>query len=192
MLLTFTQWLQATGLFSYLRGSSYTYPVVLALHMVMFAFFGGLILLTDLRILGIAWTRYPIQEILEKTRTFKKHGLILMLILGFLLFGCKAEEYYYNAFFKMKLALLILLGINYLIFRGSVYNKGAELDRMPTAPGYAKLAAALSLFLWIAIACSGRGIGYIEPPLEKLHASVVPGLSTGQPSTPVAFLFRRG
>ena len=175
MLLTFTQWLQATGLFTYLRGSSYTYPVVLALHMVMIAFFGGLILMTDLRILGIAWKRYPIQEILEKTRTFKKHGLILMLILGFLLFGCKAEEYYYNAFFKMKVALLILVGINYLVFRGSVYNNGAELDRTPTAPGYAKLAAALSLFLWIAIACSGRGIGYIEPPLEKLHASVTPG-----------------
>ena len=175
MLLTFTQWLQATGLFTYLRGSSYTYPVVLALHMVMIAFFGGLILMTDLRILGIAWTRYPIQEILEKTRTFKKHGLILMLILGFLLFGCKAEEYYYNAFFQMKVALLILVGINYLVFRGSVYNNGAELDRTPTAPGYAKLAAALSLFLWIAIACSGRGIGYIEPPLEKLHANVAPG-----------------
>jgi hypothetical protein len=176
-MLEFTQWLQATGFFTYLRGSSYTYPVILSLHMVMIAFFGGMLLITDLRILGIGFRNYSVSEIVQKTRTAKMHGLILMLVLGFLLFGCKAEEYYYNAFFKMKLALLILVLLNWLIFRG-VYNNAAELDRTPT-PGKAKLAAALSLLLWIGIACSGRGIGYIEPPLEKLHAKAAPGISAG-------------
>ena len=39
-----------------------------------------------------------------------------------------------------------------------------------SVPGNAKLAAALSLLLWTSIACCGRGIGYIEPPLDKIHA----------------------
>jgi hypothetical protein len=191
MLLTFTQWLQATGFFTYLRGSSYTYPVVLALHMVVLAFFGGLILMTDLRILGVGLKNYSVSEIVGKTRTAKKHGLILMLILGFLLFGCKAEEYYYNAFFKMKLALLFLVLINWLIFHGSVYDKPAELDQTPT-PGKAKLAAGLSLFLWVSILCCGRGIGYIEPPLEKLHAQAAPGVSAGPGESPaVVALYRK-
>jgi len=30
------------------------------------------------------------------------------------------------------------------------------------------------LLLWISIACAGRGIGYIEPPLDKLHAQLLP------------------
>lgn len=169
MILSFTQWLQATDLFTYLRGSSYTYPVILSLHMVILAFFGGLILMTDLRILGIGLKRYPPSEIVFATRKAKLHGLLTMLVLGFLLFGCKAEEYYYNAFFKMKLACLFLVLVNWLIFRNSVYNNRAELDQMT---GKAKLAAGLSLFLWVSVLCAGRGIGYIEPPLEKLHAGL--------------------
>jgi hypothetical protein len=36
----------------------------------------------------------------------------------------------------------------------------------------AKLAAAISMLLWTSIACCGRGIGYIEPPLDKIHAQI--------------------
>jgi hypothetical protein len=75
----------------------------------------------------------------------------------------KAEEYYYNAFFRAKLALLALVAVHALIFRASVYNKAAEFDRSGI-PGRARLAAALSLLLWTGIACMGRGIGYIEMP----------------------------
>jgi hypothetical protein len=59
-----------------------------------------------------------------------------------------------------------------MVFRKSVYNNTAALDQARRIPGRAKLAAGLSLLLWISIACAGRGIGYIEPPLDKLHASI--------------------
>jgi hypothetical protein len=62
--------------------------------------------------------------------------------------------------------------VHALVFRGGVYNNTAALDQAGKIPGKAKLAAALSLILWISIACVGRGIGYIEPPLDKLHAFV--------------------
>jgi hypothetical protein len=44
---------------------------------------------------------------------------------------------------------------------------------MSSLPPGAKLAAVISLVLWIGIACAGRGIGYIEPPLDKIHAELV-------------------
>ena len=59
-----------------------------------------------------------------------------------------------------------------LVFRRSVYADPAALDRAPKVPGSAKVAAALSLVLWSSIACCGRGIGYIEPPLNKIHAQL--------------------
>ena len=43
----------------------------------------------------------------------------------------------------------------------------------PPLPAGAKLAAIISLVLWIGIACAGRGIGYIEPPLDKIHAGLL-------------------
>jgi hypothetical protein len=101
---------------------------------------------------------------MDQLRVPKRFGFLLVATCGILMLCSKAEEYYYNAFFRAKLALLALVVVHALIFRKSVYNQAAEFDRAGQIPGRAKLAAALSLLLWIGIACMGRGIGYIELP----------------------------
>lgn len=170
-MLAFTQWIQATDFFTYLRGSGYVYPVILSLHMVALAVFGGLILMTDLRLLGIAMRSRPVADVIDQLRMTKRWGLVLMVTLGILLAGCKAEEYYYNIFFRLKLLMLALICIHAITFRRSVYAKAAEMDRSGVVPGNAKLAAGLSLLLWVATACMGRGIGYIDPPFG-IHAQL--------------------
>jgi hypothetical protein len=70
--------------------------------------------------------------------------------------GSKAEEYYYNVFFQLKVSLLMLVFVHGWIFRKSVYVNTAEIDSAPRIPTRAKLAASLSLVLWAAIACAGR------------------------------------
>lgn len=172
MLLSFAQWIQSTPFFTALRGSSYTYPIVLSLHMVALALFGGMILLTDMRLLGWAFTTRPIADVVNQLRVPKRWGLLLMVTCGILMAGSKAEEYYYNAFFRAKLILLGVVLVYELLFYRSVYANPAALDRAPSIPGSAKVAATLSLLLWISIACCGRGIGYIEPPLDKIHAQI--------------------
>ncbi len=172
MLLSFVQWLQLTSFFTALRGSANVYPIVMSLHMLGIAFFGGMILMTDMRLLGWAMRKRSISDVVNQFRVPKRWGLLLTATCGFLMFGSKAEEYYYNAFFRAKLILFALLIVHALVFYRSVYADPAALDRFPTAPAQAKLAAALSLVFWIAVACCGRGIGYIEPPLDKIHAGV--------------------
>jgi hypothetical protein len=164
MILRFAQWIQLTDFFTYIRGSSYTYPVILSLHMTAIALFGGMILMTDLRMLGWAMTRRPVSHVMDQLRVPKRWGLLLAATCGILMLGSKAEEYYYNAFFRAKLVLLALVVVHALVFRRSVYDKAAEFDLAGRVPGRAKLAAAISLVLWISIACMGRGIGYIEMP----------------------------
>lgn len=178
MLLSFAQWIQLTGFFTYLRGSGYVYPVVLSLHMITLGVFGGLILITDLRLLGVALTRRPVADVIDQLRLTKRWGLMIMVTLGVLLAGCKAEEYYFNIFFRLKLLMLTLIAIHAATFRRSVYAKAAEMDRSGIVPGNARLAAALSLVLWIAVACMGRGIGYIDPPFG-IHAQLVPVKTVG-------------
>ena len=172
MLLSFVQSLQDTGFFTALRGSAYAYPVVLSLHMLGIAVFGGMILMTDMRLLGLAMRKRSISELINQFRVPKRWGLLLTATCGFLMFGSKAEEYYYNPFFRTKLILFGLLVVHALVFYRSVYADPAALDRFSTAPAHAKLAAVLSLILWIAVACCGRGIGYIQPPLDKIHAEM--------------------
>ncbi len=172
MLLSFAQWIQLTGLFTALRGSAYVYPIVMSLHMVGIAFFGGMVLMTDMRLLGVGMRKHSIADVVDQFRVPKRWGLLLTVTCGILMAGSKAEEYYYNAFFRTKLILLGVVIVHELVFRRSVYANPAALDRAPSIPGNAKLAAALQLVLWTSIACCGRGIGYIEPPLDKIHARI--------------------
>jgi hypothetical protein len=173
VILSFAQWVQATIFFRDLRESWYVYPTVMSLHLLAIAVFGGMVLLTNLRLLGWAMRSRPVSDLVDQLRVPKRIGLVVIAICGILMLGSKAEEYYYNVFFRIKMVILALIFIHGWIFRNSVYYNTAELDRAKRIPGRAKLAASLSIFLWIAIACAGRGIGYIEPPLSKLHASLV-------------------
>jgi hypothetical protein len=171
--LSFAQWVQSTQFFTAMRGSAYVYPIVLTLHLIAIALFGGMILMVDVRLLGLALLKYPVSELLDQLRPLKRFGFLLMVTCGILMAGCKAEEYYYNAFFWTKMSLLALVGVHALIFHRGVYGNTAQLDAAPAMPGQARLAAALSLLLWTGLVVAGRGIGYIEPPLDKIHAQFV-------------------
>jgi hypothetical protein len=172
MLLSFAQWIQFTTFFTALRGSANIYPIIMSLHMVGIALFGGMILMTDLRLLGWAMTKRSIADVINQFRVPKRWGLLLTATCGILMAGSKAEEYYYNAFFRTKLILFAVVIVTELVFYRSVYADPRVLDRTPSAPVNAKLAAAISILLWTSIACCGRGIGYIEPPLDKIHARI--------------------
>jgi hypothetical protein len=173
-MLEFAQWVQFTGLFTYLRSSAFTYPIILSLHMCGIGMFGGMILLGDFRMLGISMRNRSISDLIDQLRVPKRWGALLMITCGILLAGSKAEEYYYNAFFRVKMILLLCVFVHGWIFRKSVYENTKALDAAPQVPAIAKVAAATSLLLWTGLVICGRGIGYIEPPLDKIHAEVRP------------------
>jgi hypothetical protein len=162
MLVSFLIWLQNLEPFSHLRSSAYVYPVVLALHVSAISLFGAMIVATDLRLLGWALRDGSIADVIGRLRWAKRIGFLLAATCGFFLFSSKAEEYYYNFFFRAKILLLVLVAVHALVFRKAVYGNPSELDRTSEPPARAKLAASLSLFLWLGILCAGRYIGYVE------------------------------
>jgi hypothetical protein len=161
MLISFLIWLQNLPPFSELRSSAYVYPVVLALHLSAIALFGAMIVATDLRLLGWALRDGSSADVIGRLRWPKRIGFLLAATCGFLLFSSKAEEYYYNPYFRAKISLLGLVAVHALVFRNSVYRE-ADPDLTPEPPLRAKLAGGLSLFLWLSILCAGRYIGYVE------------------------------
>jgi hypothetical protein len=161
MLISFLIWLQNLEPFSDLRSSAYVYPVVLALHLCAISLFGAMIVATDLRLLGWALRYGSIADVIGRLRWPKRIGFLFAATCGFLLFSSKAEEYYYNPFFRIKILLFMLVALHALVFRNSVY-RDAGRERASEPPAHAKLAAGLSLFLWLGILCAGRYIGYVE------------------------------
>ena len=165
----FSIWFQNIPLFIFLRDSTLAFPVLLTLHVIFISMFAALILATDLRLLGWGLTKYSIADVVDQLRTPKRMGFVCVVTCGILVLGTKAEEYFLNPFFRVKLVLFALVAVHALVFRGSVYNNAAALDATPQPPARAKLAAALSLLLWTSIAVMGRSIGYIIPPVGSHH-----------------------
>ncbi len=155
--------LQSMGFATSIRESSLAYPIILSLHLTGMGLFGGMIAMTDLRILGLAMTQRPMADVHNQLRPYKHLGLTLVVLCGVTLAWSKAAIYWPNPFFKMKLACLALVAIHALVFRGPVYKSLSEMDKFGKSTAVAKLAAVISLFLWISLVGAGRWIGYWEP-----------------------------
>jgi hypothetical protein len=171
------QWLQSTNMMTFIRESGLTYPTIMSTHLACIAIFGGMIVITDLRLLGIVLQDRPIADVVNGLRWWKRLGFVIMVSMGFMLFGSKAADYYPNPYFWIKMLFLALIGIHALIFRPRVYNDPKALDASLVIPTRAKVAGALSLILWTGMVCAGRLIGYYEPPSQKGHV-----VSTGSAS----------
>ena len=73
--------------------SALVYPAVLATHLICIALFGGMILLTNLRLLGWSLTSYSISDVVGRFRIWKRIGFVVMVTCGLLLAGSEAEKY---------------------------------------------------------------------------------------------------
>jgi len=169
MILEIFRWLQSLSFMTFIRESGLEYPIIMATHLTCIAIFGGLIVITDLRLLGLAFKDKSIADVVNGLRWWKRIGFLIMFAMGFMLFGSKAAEYYPNPYFWVKMSCLGLVLIHAIIFRPRVYNHPEKLDESPVIPTRAKLAGALSLIIWTAVLCNGRLIGYYEPPTQKGH-----------------------
>jgi hypothetical protein len=164
-----SQAIQDTPFFTALRESGLPYPIILSSHLTTLALFGGLILMSDLRLLGLALTNIPVSEVLLRTRPWKRVGFVIMATLGILLAGSKLVNYYDNPYFQIKLTLLALVGVHAMVFRRSVYANPARFDGLKKMPGVAKAAGLVSMVLWVGILSMGRWIAYFERPDSYPH-----------------------
>ena len=154
--------IQSIGFLTAFSESVLAYPIVMSTHLTCIALFGGMILVTDLRLLGLTFKSLTITEVVTSLRPWKRVGGTIMISLGLLLAASEAGKYAPNPYFWTKMITLGLIGVHAMIFRPIVYNQTEELDRSPVIPTKAKIAAILSLVLWTTMFTMGRMIAYWE------------------------------
>jgi hypothetical protein len=138
------------------------YPIVLSIHLTDIALFGGMILMTNLRLLGLTFNGVTITDMVTSLRPWKRLGGTIQICTGLLLATCEATKYAPNPYFWAKMLTLGLIGVHALVFRPTVYNRTQELDQSPVIPMNVKIAAITSLVLWTAMFTMGRLIAYWE------------------------------
>jgi len=152
--------IQSIGFLTDFSESVLAYPIVMSTHLTCIALFGGMILMTNLRLLGLTFRSLTITEMVTSFRPWKRLGGAVMIATGLLLATSEAVKYAPNPYFWTKMVILGLILLHGQIFRPLVYNRTEELDRSPVIPNTAKLAAILSLLLWTAMFTMGRLIAY--------------------------------
>ncbi len=159
-LLGFCQWLGSTEGSIALHESIWAYPIVESLHVLTLCVFLGLTVMLDLRLLGVTMVRAPASEVAGRLLPWTIAGFAVMVTTGALLFYAIPVKTYLNIFFRIKVAFLLLAGVNVAVFQLTIWRSMDQWDADPVPPLRARLAAGVSLVLWAGIVVAGRMIAY--------------------------------
>jgi hypothetical protein len=157
---TFCQWLASTRGSIALHESLYMYPLVESTHVLTLTVFVGLSAILDLRLVGLTLRRVPVSEVLARLLPWMLAGFVVMVTTGALLFYAIPVRSYHNVFFRLKMIVLVLAGVNVWIFHARTFRRARDWDRDPVPPRAARVSGALSLACWAIVIISGRMIAY--------------------------------
>jgi hypothetical protein len=154
------EWVDAFPSSIAIRESLYGYPYLLTAHAISMALFAGLIVMMDLRLLGVAYRRTPLSQVQKHLFPWQMFTMALASLTGLVLLYGQPMRYYGKVFFWIKMALMVLAGVNAMTFHWTTYRSVAAWDSSPRAPFGARLAGAFSLALWAGVVAFGRLTAY--------------------------------
>ena len=154
------QWLEHTPAALAISESTWLFPLIEGSHILALPLSVGMVVILDLRLLGLAFRGGSASRIMQDVLRWAKIGFAVMFITGGLLFMAQAGKAYGNAFFRAKLMCLVVLGINAVVFQAFFYPKMTQWDVAGGAPAGARLCAGLSLVVWIGVIVCGRTMAY--------------------------------
>ena len=160
MIQEFCQWLYDTPLAATIRSNELAFPWLESVHVLAITLVLGSIAVADLRLLGLASVKRPVTQVLQEVLPVTWVAFVVAAITGVAMFTSNAVEYSHNTPFQLKMAMLVLAGLNMVLFQLVTFRGvGAWDDAEATPPG-ARVAGGFSLLAWLSIVAFGRWIGF--------------------------------
>ncbi len=161
---TFLKSVEATKFATAIRDSIWMFPIIESIHVICFTIVVGTIAVVDLRLLGLASTQRSFRRISSDVMKWTWGAFILAVATGLMMFSNNARVYYHNPFFRTKMILLVLAGVNVAVFELTAGRTSSSWDKAPSAPRIGKVVGVLSLAIWISVIFMGRLIGFTTHP----------------------------
>jgi hypothetical protein len=138
-------------MFAWIVSHPFAYPALEVVHIVGIALLVGNLVLFELRVWGFG-PELPVPALARLALRLSLLGFAIIASSGLLMFSGQAAELLANRSFTLKMALVLLAGLNAAWFhaRGSL----KRLDRA------ARAQTAVSMGLWLAVIICGRWIAY--------------------------------
>lgn len=151
--------LENTFLATTIRQSAWMYPWLEILHISGIVLLVGAAFLFDLRLLGFS-KNLPVTALVQYLINWSRNGLWIVLPTGLLLFVCNAKTLGYDPVFWIKMALIILAGLNAERFHRYTLTSVSSWNEQVDTPVSAKLSAIFSMAAWFAVIACGRLLAY--------------------------------
>lgn len=154
------EWIENTPVATGIREGLWWFPLIETIHTLGIILVAGTILVLDLRLLGVIFRKESVSDVTQQVLPLTWTGFTVMVVSGSFLFCPEAVKCYHSTFFRIKLALLLLAGLNALAFHFTIYRDVNTWCQRAVPPPRARLAGLLSITFWIAIIAAGRAVGY--------------------------------
>lgn len=152
--------LETTPLGILVRESLYGFPILVGIHIMGLVLSVGMLLWFDLRLLGFALESAAVSQVYRRLIPWATAGFTVMFITGGMLFVGYATQAYQNRFFRIKIAMLLLAGINAMVYHLVTERDRPQWDVEARLPRAARMAGVISLLAWGTIIVCGRMMAY--------------------------------
>ncbi len=145
-----------SALIRWVAESDWGYPIVLTAHALGMGLVVGILLMFDLRVLGVA-SQVPFHALRRYFRV-AWFGLVVNAISGTLLFFVNYTAFLHNVYFLSKMSLLVLAAIGTRLLTRETARASDEVSRR------ASWLAGVCVVLWFGAIIAGRIVGYTSVP----------------------------
>lgn len=153
---TWLKWIESTYLATTIRQSYWLYPALEIIHILGIALMIGAAFMFDLRLLGYS-KDITVAQLGRHLLGWSQRGFWLILPSGILLFVTNAETLAVNPVFWAKMLLILMGGLNALVFHQIIQKNQERTDPLP--PIF-KTTALVSIFVWVSVIICGRLLAY--------------------------------
>ena len=148
--------LEATVVARTIQESQFLTGFLSALHALGMTLLTGAVVVSSLRLLGVAFAASPPADVTRAASAGILAGLALSVVTGLLLFSTRATSAVENEYFQLKMALLAAaVGYHFAIHRRLLASS------LPSEPG-SRAAGALAIVLWMGVAAAGAAYILLE------------------------------
>jgi len=153
------QAIEASSIARWMREALWAYPAVEAIHILALGLVVGSIVIVDLRLLGLS-REVSVSRLSRHALPWTVGAFVAAMCTGLLMFTAHAEDFLTNRVFGLKMALILIAGVNAGILHTGPWRSIAQWDTGATPPAAVRFSAALSIAIWIAVVACGRLLAY--------------------------------
>ena len=125
---SFLEWLGSTPWSVRMLESLWVWPLLESTHVLSIALFVGTAMMMDLRLMGLRFGGMRASDFTNRLLPWTRAGFVVMVVTGLLVFYSNPVRYYHNIFFRFKVLLMIVAGLNIWLFHSRIHRKVAEWD----------------------------------------------------------------